>query len=175
MENLGEILNNLNRQTSTDRKNIIKNSKTTQEPIMYKNNYDCELCLDLKWVGHENESVGSLNFGKLIPCQCQKEQISKDRAEILSKNITSNLGDISLEKIRTQTFENFNHPNEKNDILTHSLDSAQRWEKHIEGFFLITGPTGVGKTHLALAIAGNRIKNNLPVYFCFMPNLLDKL
>ena len=41
--------------------------------------------------------------------------------------------------------------------------------------FLFLGPTGVGKTHLALAIAGNRIKNNLSVYFCFMPNLLDKL
>ena len=77
---------------------------------MSKNNYSCELCLDLKWVGNE-KSVGSLDFGKLIPCQCQKEQISKDREEILSKNITSNLGDISLEKIRTQTFENFDHPN----------------------------------------------------------------
>ena len=174
MENLGEILNNLNRQTTSDRKNIIKNSKTTQEPIMSENNYSCELCLDLKWVGNE-ESVGSLNFGKLIPCQCQKEQISKDRKEILLKNITSNLGDISLEKIRTQTFENFDHPNKENDILTHSLSSAKRYAKDIEGFFLITGPTGVGKTHLALAIAGNRIKNNLPVYFCFMPNLLDKL
>ena len=52
---------------------------------MSENNYSCELCLDLKWVGNE-ESVGSLNFGKLIPCQCQKEQISKDRKEILLKN-----------------------------------------------------------------------------------------
>ena len=141
---------------------------------MSKNNYSCELCLDLKWVGNE-KSVGSLDFGKLIPCQCQKEQISKDREEILSKNITSNLGDISLEKIRTQTFENFDHPNLENDILTTSIKSAKSYAENYDGFFLISGPTGVGKTHLALAIAGNRIKNNLPVYFCFMPNLLDKL
>ncbi len=174
MENLGEILNNLNRQNTTDPKNIIKSSKTTQEPIMSKNNYSCELCLDLKWIGNE-KSVGSLDFGKLIPCQCQKDQISKDREEILSKNITSNLGDISLEKIRTQTFENFDHPNLENDILTTSIKSAKSYAENYDGFFLISGPTGVGKTHLALAIAGNRIKNNLPVYFCFMPNLLDKL
>ncbi|MBM31300.1 MAG: hypothetical protein CL764_00410 [Chloroflexi bacterium] len=174
MENLGEILNNLNRQNTTDPKNIIKSSKTTQEPIMSKNNYSCELCLDLKWIGNE-KSVGSLDFGKLIPCQCQKDQISKDREEILSKNITSNLGDISLEKIRTQTFENFDHPNLENDILTTSIKSAKSYAENYDGFFLISGPTGVGKTHLALAIAGNRIKNNLSVYFCFMPNLLDKL
>ena len=56
---------------------------------MSKNNYSCELCLDLKWVGNE-KSVGSLDFGKLIPCQCQKEQISKDREEILSKSLHEN-------------------------------------------------------------------------------------
>ena len=40
---------------------------------------------------------------------------------------------------------------------------------------MITGPTGVGKTHIATAIAGDRISKLKPVYFGFMPNILERL
>ena len=40
---------------------------------------------------------------------------------------------------------------------------------------LIAGATGVGKTHLSVAIAGNRIKDFKPIYYGFLPNILEIL
>ena len=39
----------------------------------------------------------------------------------------------------------------------------------------MSGATGVGKTHLSVAIAGNRIKDFKPIYYGFLPNILERL
>ena len=171
MENVGEILNNLHRQNTSGQKNIKKNSRRTPEQNMSEKMYSCKDCLDLKWIGNQ-ESVGSLNFGKLIPCKCQEIEINLGIKKIVTESIIDNLGDISLEILNKKTFATFEA---RNQNLVDAVTLAKNYTKDFDGFFLVTGPTGVGKTHLALAIAGIRIKKSLPVYFSFMPNLLDKL
>ena len=44
-----------------------------------------------------------------------------------------------------------------------------------QGWLLYTGPSGSGKTHLAVAIGGRVLAEGRPVFFAFVPALLDHL
>jgi DNA replication protein DnaC len=44
-----------------------------------------------------------------------------------------------------------------------------------KGWLILAGPAGCGKTHLAAAIANERLNQNRPVYFITAPDLLDHL
>lgn len=44
-----------------------------------------------------------------------------------------------------------------------------------QGWFVLTGGNGCGKTHLAVAIANTCIEHGMPVLFIVVPDLLDEL
>ncbi len=64
---------------------------------------------------------------------------------------------------------------EQRDTLTYALKSARHFAEAPEGWLVLVGDTGVGKTHLAVAIAGERLKVGEEVAFTFVPDLLDHL
>ena len=61
--------------------------------------------------------------------------------------------------------------------MNHVLEpAAQAFAENPEGAWLVLeGPPGVGKTHLAVAIAGVRLDKGSQVFFAFVPTLLDHL
>ena len=82
--------------------------------------------------------------------------------------------DITMQMLKKMNFRTFeNNPKLKN--YADVKETSERFLKNLNGWLLITGPTGVGKTHIAVAIAGDRIGKLKPVYFGFMPNILEKL
>ncbi len=91
------------------------------------------------------------------------------------------IGEVRADMLQRMTFENFDTVGGANATAQHqeTLDSA----KHIaeafaadpEGWLLFNGPRGCGKTHLAVAIAGERLKQGSQVFFAFVPTLLDHL
>jgi DNA replication protein DnaC len=59
--------------------------------------------------------------------------------------------------------------------LREALRTAEAFAADPHGWLYFSGPTGTGKTHLAVAIAITRMSRNQPVLFRFVPDLLDHL
>jgi DNA replication protein DnaC len=79
------------------------------------------------------------------------------------------------------TFENFDtlggpgaSPQDQ-ESLDRVMHTARTFASDPEGWLLLSGPRGCGKTHLAVAIAGWRLDKGSQVFFAFVPTLLDHL
>lgn len=93
---------------------------------------------------------------------------------------TSQLGRVPSGMIERMTFDSFDTRGngaspEEHMSLQSALEAAQNWASAPDGWLTLVGQTGVGKTHLAVAIAATRLANGLPVFFAFVPRLMDYL
>ena len=61
------------------------------------------------------------------------------------------------------------------ETLQHALNSAQNFADDPSGWLVFVGSTGCGKTHLAVAVANRCLERGHPVFFTFVPDLLDHL
>ncbi len=83
--------------------------------------------------------------------------------------------------LKSMRFDSFNRrggsgsTNEHRLTLREAFKAAESFAKHPDRWLYLAGPTGVGKTHLAVAIANDCIKRRFPVVFWNTPNLLDHL
>lgn len=90
------------------------------------------------------------------------------------------LGQIDPQLTQRMTFKNF-------DVKAHGSDDRQRvslagayefalnYAADPHGWLTLFGSTGTGKTHLAVAISVERLRAREPVFFAFVPELLDYL
>ena len=90
------------------------------------------------------------------------------------------LGAIEPELLRRMTFDNFDvRGNGSNASQRASLEGAYKAARNFaaspEGWLTLLGDTGVGKTHLAVAIANEQIEKGKNVFFVPVPELLDHL
>lgn len=117
--------------------------------------------------------LGHPEFGRAIPCHCQHEAIAQRRQRRLER--LSNLS--GLHDLR---FENFiPEPAHLQTEQIHSLRQAYKtsalFAEEPEGWLLLMGTYGCGKTHLAAAIANARMEAGHTVLFQVVPDLLDHL
>jgi len=121
--------------------------------------------------------LGDPRFGRLEPCIC--------RAAEIAEAARSRLFEMSrLDRLSHLTFENFEAKgNKKARFMTpqdvHSLQTAkemaENFARHPQGWLLLEGGYGCGKTHLAAAIANHAVANGIPTLFITVPDLLDTL
>lgn len=89
-------------------------------------------------------------------------------------------GGLELELLRGMTFDNFDQRRvnllpEKRQNLEQAFRLALDFAKSPDGWLVLLGDTGCGKTHLAAAIANYRLQAGKPVKFEVVPDFLDHL
>ncbi len=86
----------------------------------------------------------------------------------------------SLSLMTDMTFKNFDLrqdelPAEERANLKKVFEQCRAYAQEPEGWLVLTGPYGCGKTHLAAAIANERAAAGQPALFIVVPDLLDHL
>lgn len=124
----------------------------------------CPIC---GGIGYFKEAVpfGHPHFGVLFPCSCkiaEKELRAHAELERIS----------NLDAFRDKTFETFNP-----DIpgIKLAYERALRFARKPQGWLILFGNYGVGKTHLAASIANEALRHHTKVLFAIVPDLLDHL
>lgn len=135
---------------------------------------DCPICHGIGFY-RRDLPITDPDFGKAEICQCRQEEVSR--------TVHRKLYDFAnLDALRQFTFDTFD-PAGKTGTLTQaeelSLEAAysscRHFAGHLDGWLLITGKYGCGKTHLAAAIANQAVSLGVPALFLTVPDLLDWL
>jgi DNA replication protein DnaC len=89
-------------------------------------------------------------------------------------------GIMSLDLLKSMTFETFdpkrvNLPAEQRHNLEQAYKIARGFAEAPDGWLILQGENGCGKTHLAASIANYRLRNGHPVNFVVVPDFLDHL
>ncbi len=124
-------------------------------------------CPNCGGVGYYKESVpfGHPRFGMLIPCRCKlAEREQRQAAELLQMS--------NLAAFQDKTFETFD--TEMRGVKR-AFHRAVEFAQRPSGWLVLFGNYGVGKTHLASAIANELLKQHYRVLFAVVPDLLDHL
>ena len=149
-------------------------SSTEQEadPILGETVETCAICHGLGYL-RANVPIGHPDFGRLVPCTCRLEERAKDRVAAL--RALSNLEVMSRMTFETFIREGHGLSPEKQANLLWAYEEAWTYARKPEGWLLLKGGYGCGKTHLAAAIASACIDRGQPVLFMTVPDLLDHL
>jgi DNA replication protein DnaC len=134
---------------------------------------NCPYCRGLGYL-RADVPIGDPDFGKLQVCVCRRARVAeavRDRLFAISH----------LEELKHLTFETFKPRGRKGlpDLQANSLEMAYNQAHHyaesLNGWLLLQGGFGAGKTHLAAAIANYAVGMGVPTLFLTVPDLLDTL
>lgn len=134
---------------------------------------NCPYCHGLGYL-RRDLPIGHPDFGKLQICTCRQGQVAQQ--------IHQRLFSISnLDNLQHLTFENFQARGRvglgpwQADSLERAFNQAYQFAQKADGWLLLQGGFGCGKTHLAAAIANFTVGIGVPTLFITVPDLLDAL
>lgn len=132
----------------------------------------CPRCHDAGFL-RRDVPAGHAEFGQLVVCPCRKQEVAERRRTRLER--LSNLG-----ALKRLTFDNLEPEGRSNDPSRQDryrriVERVRTFSEAPEGWLLLAGPPGCGKTHLAAAVANRRLAESDAVIFSVVPDLLDHL
>ncbi|NIO72545.1 MAG: ATP-binding protein, partial [Anaerolineae bacterium] len=166
MAKASEILEKIAAATSKESTPNTLNTEAEEREV-------CPICKGAGYVARD-VPVGHPDFARLFPCRCKLAELEAKHFSTLRK--ISNLGALSH-----MTFESFvpqgrfGLPEEQKASLERAYNQARNFAEEAEGWLVLQGGFGCGKTHLAAAIANDRLQRGHPVLFVVVPDLLDHL
>jgi len=138
--------------------------KSHGKQIVYAPDRICPICKGAQRL-RIDVPYGDPSFGKSILCSCLE-----DRQKSLRQQQRRQEAD--LDAFRDCTFKTFNY---RIPGVQEAVRVSLAFALHPQGWLLLVGPCGCGKTHLAAAIANQCLENGVPVFFTTAPDLLDTL
>lgn len=114
------------------------------------------------------------DFGKVEICTCRAKEVAQSAFQRVYR--LSNLS-----AFKDMTFENFKSQgrmgmgDDQIRSLQWAFDQSQNYARSLNGWLLLTGGYGAGKTHLAASIANFAVSMGVPTLFLTVPDLLDWL
>ncbi|MHB0923773.1 MAG: ATP-binding protein [Bellilinea sp.] len=146
---------------------------TGDTPQPFRGDPNCPICGGIGFVRHDLP-VDHPDFGKLSVCVCRQKEVSRTERRRLYR--LSNLDAFS-----GMTFESFKVQgrlglgDQQVRSLQFAFNQAQQFANNPQGWLLMMGGYGTGKTHLAAAIANQVVELGGPTLFLTVPDLLDWL
>ncbi|MDD5399223.1 MAG: ATP-binding protein [Dehalococcoidia bacterium] len=174
MENLSEILKKkeIPINTSAENTDTWSGGSTEESVEDGRPAEDCPVCRGTRFV-HPALPSGESDYSRLVPCVCAKDDINRRRAARLQA--ISNLGNLSK-----LTFGNLSPLGRSSDPVSQklfqlALDEIRKFAENPQGWIVLAGPVGSGKTHLACAVANYRISQGHSAFYITAAELLDHL
>jgi len=120
-----------------------------------------------------NVPLGHEDFGRIVPCRCAAEQSEDERAQRLVRY--SNIGALSR-----LTFDNLidrgRSPDSRSqEAYQRCVADARAFAERPDGWLVLTGASGCGKTHMAAAVVNRILERGHAALFMVVPDLLDHL
>jgi len=118
--------------------------------------------------------VGHPDFGKLQVCVCRHANVTNAVRERLF-NLSH------LDELKDLTFESFKPRGRKGlgerhaNSLEQAFNQSRHYAQNLNGWLLLSGGYGCGKTHLAASVANFAVGMGVPTLFLTVPDLLDTL
>ena len=164
---LDEYIKNLamaNLKAQAKRKELLKSAGFPEDYLDVK--YTCDICKDT-------------GYNKEFYCQCYRKLIRDIARQELG--INSPLKKCTFESFRVDKYPEVvdsvlgvNQREHMKNIYEYCKDYAEGFTTDAEGLFMY-GKTGLGKTHLSLAIANEVINRGYDVYYGSIQTIMDKL
>jgi DNA replication protein DnaC len=169
-EKIEETLKKLEKSTSKDGSTTETSSRKTSSHL---GDPECPHCHGVGYL-RRDLPVDHPDFGKLEICSCRQSAIHK--------KIKNRLYQFSnLDELQHLTFKSFNPRGrmglgeQQQESIERAYNQARIYTETPEGWLLIQGRYGCGKTHLAAAIANECAAKGIPTLFLTVPDLLDAL
>jgi len=113
------------------------------------------------------------DFGRAVECSCRRtDQDAAFYQRLLRNSELGSLVDCTFSSFLT---EGVGLPPAKELRLRLAYDTVYSFAKNPNGWLVLKGGYGCGKTHLAAAVANYSIEHGQPVLFINTPDLLDHL
>jgi len=108
----------------------------------------------------------------VIPCQCQERVWGvKSTDRIRQYSDLGPLERLTFDTVELGTRDTFSEPSS----FREAYHASQRFVTDMQGWLVLCGPSGTGKTHLAAAVGNALVEADQPVRFVSVPDLLDHL
>jgi DNA replication protein DnaC len=168
LKKTAENMSKANTQNSS-----ITDSNLPRETKALPGDPNCPKCHGLGYYRLE-VPVDHPSFGKVFVCDCRLGEVSHQiREKLFSMS--------HLENLQHLTFDNFK-PRGRVGSLPYQAESLERaynqavqFAEKREGWLILEGAYGCGKTHLAAAIANFAVESGIPTLFITVPDMLDSL
>ena len=157
-------------------KKIVANTSKANSPTTSSTSLGDPNCPHCGGLGYLRADVplDHPNFGRLQICVCRQRDVKEQ--------VRNRLYSLShLDELKGLTFESFQPRGQKGlgemqaNSLEMAFNQARHFAQNLNGWLLLRGGYGSGKTHLAAAISNFAVGMGVPTLFLTVPDLLDML
>ena len=132
----------------------------------------CPLCRGIGYV-YPDLPEEHADFGKSVPCSCIDQELEEQKEARLQRY--SNLGSLVRWTFDSLVPQGRSGDPTNQEQFQRAVAAAREYAQAPQGWFVLTGSSGSGKTHLAAAIANELIHLGRLALFMVVPDLLDHL
>lgn len=144
-----------------------------QRSSTFRGDPNCPICGGIGFV-RRDLPIDHPDFGRVEICGCRAGEVAQSAYQRVYR--LSN-----LQAFKQMTFDTFKIQgriglgDEQVGSLSLAFNQAQNFARSLNGWLLLLGGYGCGKTHLAAAIANFAVDMGVPTLFLTVPDLLDWL
>jgi DNA replication protein DnaC len=122
---------------------------------------------------HPRLPSGQPDYSRTVPCRCI--QTARDSERLSRLKQYSNLGSLARFTFDNLLPEGRSGNKRSQESFSQAYQAAKKFAAEPNGWLVLAGHGGSGKTHLAAAIVNERIKQGQPAFYITVPDLFDRL